>query len=224
MKNLFLSFVFFSICFYASGQTSTQKTNAFIFNFGPSFRITPVHIGEVNPVSSYHPRSLTFDPSVTGLALNLGLQYFLAKTRMSFEVATSFRYDSYAYFDPADVDGFHSKHLPTVDFHGMFYKFFFLRKNMLSTGIGFSSLNNGSDFSHSYTAVNLAGDSTEVSDHYSTQFSTVNISFGYQVKKFRIELANRFSIQENVAYRKHVYIPELRILYNLSLKNEKSLK
>jgi hypothetical protein len=200
-----------------SAQSNPKGDNALILTSGVGLRVTPVPLGGYVQTHDL-PRVVNSDQNISGLALNLGMLYYLAKHHLAFELSTSCRNDHLEFFDGNKIQ---DKQIFTSDFHCTLNKFFPLRKNLLRAGFGYSILNNGSNFSFTYKEVNSMGDTILSRMSGNFRFSTFNLNAGYQWKQVTFELVNRFCLDLTYAYGEYFYIPELRITYNLRLKNEK---
>jgi len=214
MKPLIVLLFLFIV---STSFAQVERENKLLFNFGVSLRVTPVDLED--KYMPYYARYVDYnrDSQVSGLCFNTGLMYYLAKPKIGFEAGVSARYMSLYTYNELTSDG---KQGFTGDLHLNGYKFIPLRHSSLRMGVGYSSINHGSNYTflapHESNGVVVL-----VPREANFKFSTLNFSFGWQVRQFSFELVNRVTASHHYEPDGRLYIPELKVGYHLTLKNKK---
>ena len=186
MKVAKLFVLLFYIPFFLNAQENVDNHgNSLKFLIGTEYRITPVYKSRISSLSE-HSTFTNMDAQNSGIALNLGLEYEIARN-FGVGFANSFRYDMVIARRP---EGDNPINVGTIDYKliidyhlylSYYYKVFSKGDIFISAGI--SLLNTNTDFS--IKKIDEYGEGFYTSDF---SFFANRVSVGFQSSKSRIYL------------------------------------
>ncbi len=186
---------------------------------GFGFRITPVDLkspgylrDELVPV--YFER----DKQLTATVINYSASYFLSN-KFSISIGGSARYD-HVYFKDVSTGIKHEHRDLITDFHFAINRLLQLSKNRIIVSAGYSSMNNGTNYVYSERLIMMPFDTIYLFKNSNFNFSTVDLGMAYQWKRISFELINRVTVKHKFNQRGPLLLPEIRLSYSFSLKNE----
>lgn len=207
----------------AWGQNETQPSqNSFNLKLGVGYRISPVnlsrHTGSIfDPnVPVYYER----DKQLTGTSLLVGGFYLLRKQKIAISLLNSFRYDHVYFKSDFNQAVGEEKKAFISDIHLGISKFISLKNNhkQFQLGLGFSFMNNGTDYYYVEKSVAPSGDTVVFEFNSDFSYKTFDLLMGYQVNQFSFELVNRFSLHHKFNDKGQLYLPEIRVGYSIGLR------
>lgn len=99
-------------------------------------------------------------------------------------------------------------------------KIFNLKRNQLQVGLGFSLMNNGSDYYYNEKFLTPTGDTLLFESNSDFRYNSFDLLLGYQVSQFSFELINRFSMNHKFNDTGELLLPEFKIGYTIKLKRK----
>lgn len=212
MKIVKLTLLLIVPFFLTAQETIGVDKNSLQFLIGTEYRITPIYGSATLSENAYFTN---MDAQNSGIALNLGLEYGIARN-LTVGFSNGFRYDMVIAQRPESNKAINVEAIDyklIVDYHiylAYYYKVF--PKGDIFVSAGLSLLNTNTDFS--IKKVDEYGEGFYISDF---SFFSNRISIGFQSSKSRIYLGMNLSrttdyFEETTSF----IIPHIGFTYNLA--------
>jgi hypothetical protein len=193
LKSLLPVLFFFSEA--AAQEISEPKIT---FSMGIEYRITPIYLEKERNGGTSGFIYYVQDRHLTGSALTTGINLNFKKIISNISIMNSIRYDHLYYKTSVDANGGiligDEKRGFIIDYQLLVKKEFNIAKNIFYSGLGFSLMNNGTNFSYSQRiGTDPFGNPVYAISDDDFQYTAFTIPLGIRLNRVEIELLNRFS-------------------------------
>lgn len=203
MKAIFILFValLFEVTAYAQ--------NDILFEIGARLRVTPIYLNpSPNLVIDERPLLMQQDAHLSGLSTIFGITGSLSK-RISLTYRAAVRYDEFYADLSRNIPGTNA-YLKRVFLDHSFTLLTELKKwdrSKLLIGLGFSSNNHNSDYSYTiFHRDPISGNQVRISTSDDFRFSTFDLPFRYQRKRFTWDLTSSITNKHRFYLQKGRFI------------------
>ncbi len=189
-----------TVCIGFSLSITAQESSRpkIAFSMGIEYRITPIYLEKERGGGTSGFIYYEQDRHLTGSALTTGINFNFKKIISSLSIMNSIRYDHLYYKTSVDANGGivigDEKKGFIIDYHLLVKKEFNIAKKKFYSGLGFSLMNNGTNYSYSQRiGTDPSGNPVYAVSDDDFQYTAFTIPLGIRLEKVEIELLNRFS-------------------------------